>query len=256
MIDWLTLSVKRGFPGLLLTLIPSVADLPVLAQAADLKAAVEISQLSDEGKNQSLQERAAQIVNLLTGEEYAKVRETISPDLAKKLSAEQMEQIWETLIAATGPVKQQLKSRVLNTINADLVIITTEFEKATGDFIVTFNQDGEIVGVDFPKIDTIDRIAEIFINALATNDFPRARGYLHPFLKTEFFPQKVQQQWQELLQQTGRVKRIVEIQVRTGSTVDEVDLVSVTIEFEKVTEDMLVIFDDSRRIVGVNFPEN
>lgn len=256
---WFPLSVKnwgRFCLPVSLLMLAAAPDLPVKAQSLKLAEKVEIAQSADAAKNQALEEKSAQLLDLLAGEKYAQVREMVSPELAKKLSAEQIEQIWENLLTATGPIKKQLNFQVIETIDADLVIVPTEFEKTSDNFIVIFNKKGEVTGLDFPKVDTVDRIAEIFVNALATNDFTRARGYLHPYLKTEVFPQKIQQEWQGLIRQTGRVKRIVGTEVRPGSTVDKVDVVLVKVEFEKVTEPLLIIFDDNRRITGVDFPEN
>lgn len=257
--NWFPLSVKtfgKGcLPALLLALAP-VADLPVRAQSLEVAAKIEVAQSADAAKNEALQKKAVQLLDLLAAKKYEQVRAMVSPELATKLSAEQIEQIWANLLTATGPFKKQLKSHVLNTITADLVVVPAEFEKTADDFIVIFNKKGEIVGVDFPKVDTIDKIAEIFVNALAIKDYARARGYLHPFLKTEVFPQNIQQKWEALLAQTGPVKRIVKTQVRPGSTTDLVDIVIVTIEFEKVTEPLFIIFDENRRITGVDFPQS
>ena len=256
---WSLLSLKpfarRYLPLLLLTFVSAAANLPLKAQSLETVPSIQIGQASDEAKNQVLEQKAAQIIDLLSQQEYAQARELVHPDLASQLPTEQIATIWQGLLEVTGSVQKQVNAKVINTPNADLVIVETEFANTTGDFIVTFNQDQQIVGVDFPKVETIDQIAEIVVNSVAANDFPKARGYLHPFLKTDIFPQQVEQKWQNLLQQTGPFTKIVDVEVRPGSTVDQVDVVLVTIEFEKVTDDMLVIFDDARRIVNIDFPE-
>jgi DNA-binding TFAR19-related protein (PDSD5 family) len=246
----------RGYlPALLVTLTAVLGELPAKAETFTPKTTAEIAQAANAAQNQALQEKATQIIKLLSDGQYAKAREAVSPKLAVKLSAEQIEQTWQNLIAGTGRLEKIVKSKVINTINADLVVVTVKFQKVTDDFIVTFNKTGEIVGINFPKLDSIDRIAEIFVNALANNDFTRARGYLHPFLKAELFSQQVEQKWNALIAQTGRVKRIVGTNTRTGSTAESNDVVIVTIEFAKTTQDMFVIFDKDRRIVGVDFPQ-
>jgi len=43
-------------------------------------------------------------------------------------------------------------------------------------------------------------------------------------------------------------------QVRKGSDTDGVDLVLVTIKFEKLTDTLILVFDDQKQIVNVDFP--
>ena len=208
------------------------------------------AKVTDNPQNDALGKKAIQVMELLVDEKYDAVREAVDIGLAEKLSAEQIEQVWSNLIVSTGPVKTLSVTKVINTVNADLVAVTADFGDQKDDFIVTFNKQGEIIGIDFPKIDSIDRIAEIFVNALANNDYPRARGYLHPFLKVEILPQQVKARWQELIEETGRVKRVGIPQLTPGSSI-----VLVPIEFEKVKKSIFLIFDDDGRITGVDIPE-
>jgi hypothetical protein len=240
------------FPALLMgvTLFaPAVA-----AQSPNHLNVKPIAQSPDEAGSAAIARKAAAVIELLAGGKYQQVRESVSPQLAEKWSSEQIEQIWDNLMQATGSLKKQLAVEVVNTINADLVIVGAQFEKTTAKFIVTFDKNQNIVGIDFPKIDTIDRIAENFVNYLAANDYPRARGYLHPFLKTEIFPQQIQGKWEALIKDHGRVERIVETEIRSGSTIDGVDVVVVTIKFENVVDEIFIIFDEERRIVAVDVP--
>jgi hypothetical protein len=240
------------FSPLLLTLATFGAIIP--AQAQTNPTIPQMAQASEAANNAVLKKKAATVINLLAEGKYQQARAMVSSQLAEKLSSQQIEQIWQTLIQTTGPLQKQLESQVVNTVNADLVIINTQFDNTTGKFIVTFDKQQNIVGVDFPKIDTIDRIAEIFVNSLAANDYTRARGYLHPFLKTELFPQEIRDQWEALIKSNGPVKRIIKTEIRPGSSVDQVDVVIVTVEFEKTTDDIFIIFDEERQIVGVNVP--
>ncbi|MGH7999124.1 MAG: DUF3887 domain-containing protein, partial [Brasilonema sp.] len=140
-------------------------------------------------------------------------------------------------------------------VNANLVIIPVEFEKLTANVVVTFNEDGKIVGVNFPTRKTIEAIAEESVNAIVKGDIVQARDNFSPKLKAEISPQQMRQQWQERQQITGKFKKIVKTQVIPGSQMGSTDLVLVTIEFEKVTDDMFFIFDRNKQIVGVDFPD-
>lgn len=236
---------------LLVLTVPTVA-LPTQAQIPS-NTTVQVPLTEAEGK--IMQQRAKTLIDFLSRGEYGQARTLLAPTLADQLSTEQIKEIWENLINKIGKVQQQVSSRVIDTVNSDLVVIDTKFEQGQGDFIVTFNEDEQIVGIDFPKLETVAEISEIVIKSLAERNFPRARGYLHPLLKTEIFPQQMQQRWDSLQQANGQFKRVKDTEVREGSSVDESEVVIMTLEFEKATKEVLVIFDDQQRIVGINLVE-
>lgn len=236
---------------LLVLTVPTV-PLPTHAQTPS-NTTVQIPLTEAEGK--IIQERAKTLINFLSREEYGQARALLDPTLANQLTTEQIKEIWENLINKIGKVQQQVRSRVIDTVDSDLVVIDTKFEQGQGDIIVTFNENKQIVGIDFPKLETVTEISEIVVKSLAERNFPRARGYLHPLLKTEIFPQQVQQQWDNLQKANGQFKRVVDTEIRSGYSVDESEVVTMTLEFAKATKEILVIFDDERRIVGINLVE-
>ncbi len=246
---------QRMIPALGLVLVTSLATTAVNAQFSPLVSHLEVAQSLTDAQEKQLTQKAEQIVDLLNQKNYARVRELLAPQLASQLTTEQVAQIWENLIAKTGPVQKILSYRVINTVNADLVVVTAEFAQEKSDFIITFNRDRQIVGVDFPKVESIEEIAEIFVNSIVENNYPRARGYLHPFLKTEIFPQQIQGTWQAIVKQNGAFQRIVETDVRSGSTVDDTDVAIVTVEFSKTTEPVFIMFNSQRQIVGIDLPD-
>ncbi|MBE9262700.1 DUF3887 domain-containing protein [Microcystis sp. LEGE 00066] len=201
------------------------------------------------------EKQARQLVEWLGAKQYDKVIAALSPQLKPLWTAEKLQKVWESQVTDhTGPFKRIVKTKVLDAINANLVIVTVEFEKVTDDVIVTFNRSGQIVAADFPEFRSISEIGTAFVTALANKDYGLARGFLHPFLKAEVFPTRVQGAWENLLKRTGPVRRIVGTQVRKGSGADGVDLVLVTIQFEKLTDTLILVFDDQKQIVNVDFP--
>lgn len=210
---------------------------------------------TDPAKNQALNQKALEILDLARKGKFEEVRAYAAPELAAKVKAKDIKRIWENLLETTGPLEKVISSHVVNTINADLVVINTQFKNQKGKFIVIFNPQGYFLGIDFPAVGTIDKIAKIVVQALADNDFVKARGYLNAFLKTEIFPQQVQDKWQQLLKSAGAFKRIDTITVVPGSEGNPTDVVLVTVEFAKITEDIFVIFDQDRRVVGIDVPE-
>ncbi len=256
--NWSLTSLKqKGFPLLVLTLLTGVSALTANAQVKlSPPPPVKLVQSSDMVDEEGLKKKAAQVIQLLSEENYGRVRTLLNRELAIQLTTDQIGEIWDNLIELTGPVKKIVGYKVIPTINADIVVVETEFDDQTTDkFVVTFNKKGEIVGIDFPNVASIEDIAEIVVNSVAVNDFPRARGYLHPALKTEILPTRLQTAWQEIQRENGLYERIEEITVRPGSGIDEVDLVVVEAKFQKGIRQFLFIFDDNRRIVGINLAE-
>lgn len=208
-----------------------------------------------DAEEQKITEQARQLVDLLSRGEYAQARSLLHPDLASQLTTEEIKEIWDNLLSKTGKVQKQGTFRVIDAVNSDLVVIPTQFERGSGDFIITFNEDEQIVGVDFPRAESIAEISQKVIDSLAARKFVLARGYLHPLLKTEIFPEKLQQGWDRLQEQYGPFKRVVSTNIRSGSSVDDAEVVVLTLEFAKSTQDILMIFDGDRHITGFNFVE-
>lgn len=216
--------------------------------------ATEVKKLSD-AEAEQLEQKADQFIEWLATQQFTKVRENLHPDLKPEWPQQKLEDLWLDLLEETGAYKQHGELRVIPTVAGNLVNVPVEFENTTSAFLVVFNLDQQIVGVDFPKVESIESIAEKVVDALAKNDFASARGYLHPALKQEIFPAQTQEKWKALLARTGPFQRRVGTELRPGSAVDQIDLVTVTIEFEKVTEPLFIIFDDEKRIVSVDFPQ-
>ncbi len=252
--NWSLTSLKlKGLPLLVFTLMTTMSDLTANAQVKlSPPPPVKLVQSADNVDEEGLKKKAAQVIQLLSDQNYDQVRRLLSRDLAIQLTADQIAEIWDNLIEITGPVKKIVGYRVVSTINADLVVIKTAFQDTTDEFVVTFNKSGQVVGVDFPNVASIEEIAQIVINSVAVNDFTRARGYLHSSLKTEILPTRLQRAWQEIQQENGLYERIENIEVRPGSSVDSVDLVVVEAKFQKGMRQFFFIFDDNRRIVGIN----
>lgn len=255
--NWSLTSLKRnGLPLLVVTLMTGVSQLPTNAQVKlTPPPPVKLVQSADQVDEEGLKEKAEQMIQLLIQEDYNQARTLLNRDLAVQLTSDQIGEIWNNLIEVTGPVKEITSYRVIPSINANIVVIEANFEDKTDDFVVTFNKQGEIVGVDFPNVASIDEIAEIMVNSVAVNDFARARGYLHPSLKSEILPNRLQTSWQNIQRENGLFERIETIEVRPGSSVDSVDLVVVEAKFQKGIRKFFFIFDDNRRIVGINLAQ-
>jgi hypothetical protein len=202
-----------------------------------------------------LETRAKQIVEWMRTKEYEKVLSTMSPRLRPFWTAEKIGQVWDSqVIDNTGPIRKIVRTKAIDAVNADLVTVTIEFERHTDNVILTFNDAGELIGADFPEFRDIERIGRGFIEKLARKDYAAARGDLSPLLKAEVFPARIQSGWENFVRQRGPFERIVETRERKGSEVDGVNVVLVTTQFENRTDTIVLVFDDNKRIVNVDFP--
>ncbi|HEY9643857.1 MAG TPA: DUF3887 domain-containing protein [Coleofasciculaceae cyanobacterium] len=105
----------------------------------------------------------------------------------------------------------------------------------------------EIAQASQPK--PMTTIAEEFVNLAAQGDFAAASQYLHPSLRQTWSPADMQQSWENLEQRTGAFQQVLSFKQADAS------VVLANTKFENLTDDLVIIFDDSHQwIVGVDFP--
>lgn len=226
------------------------------SQAKTLSLPVKLAQSEVEKKEEVMQDKSIKLLNLFFNKEFEEVREIISPKLKEQVSLQLLQNEWLQTISHNGAVQEILHSNVIETPQSFLVTVTIKFERVTDDWIVIFDKNQEIIGTDFPTSEQIEDIAVKVVNSLAIGKFDNARSYLHPFLKEDIFPEQVQSGWQEIQQENGDFERIISTDTRRGSSLGNADIVLVEIEFTKNTDEMLILFDRNKRIIGVDFPPN
>lgn len=202
-----------------------------------------------------LESKGKEIINLFFAQQFDAVSQLFTPQLRSEVSVEYMKRILNDTSAQNGKFQKLIDSNVINTLGSDLVVLTLDFEKRTEDWIIIFNDQQEVVGIDIPSQETIDEIAKEFIDSLAKKDFVKARGFLHPFLKEDIFPQQVQSRWENFIKNKGEFQKISNIKVRQGSSFDNTDVVAMNLEFAKESQQLFLIFDNSKNIIGVDFVE-
>ncbi|MEM1369758.1 MAG: DUF3887 domain-containing protein [Cyanobacteria bacterium P01_H01_bin.15] len=200
----------------------------------------------------SLEGKAIALLTSLNTQQYAAAHSQASETLLESLTVEAVETFWTDLIAKTGPIQGFGSTRVVETINSDIVIVETDFEQGARDVVVTYDKDGGVLGVNIPGIDSIQKIASSLILNLSQKDYSAARRDLHPFLKTELFSPQIQQKWEAVVNRYGSVESIEKILVLPGVGAQNGSLVQITVEFERATDDILVIFDQNQLITGVD----
>ncbi len=89
--------------------------------------------------------------------------------------------------------------------------------------------------------------AEAFVDALFAQKFDQAWTFLAPQTQSENPPRVLMHKSRAFLKETGDFKQ------RIGSRV-EGEVVVVNIQFANLTDDLILIFNQDRKIVGIDFP--
>lgn len=201
-----------------------------------------------------LKEKAETMIELFA-QDFEKITPYATPELRDDLSQERMERLWNRVNTKNGKFKARKQTQVIETPGSDLVFVTLEFENVTEDWIVIFNDSQEVVGVDFPNIENIETIAQRFVEDIAEGNYSEARGFLHPFLKESIFSTQIETEWNQIIAQNGDFKGIKDMRVRLGSSIDSTDIVVMDLQFNRADEQIVIIFDSSRSIIGLDFVE-
>lgn len=111
-------------------------------------------------------------------------------------------------------------------------------------------QVAQLTSVSNAQLEQAKVKAEKFINSLGNQEFERSRADLNPSLRAEWPANKIQQQWQRLLKDTGSFKKV--LNSRTTEALGDY-LVIVTVEFEDITNDLLVTLNGNQQIIALDF---
>ena len=127
-----------------------------------------------------------------------------------------------------------------------------ETRKGEVPLLLVLDDSGKLVawkwvGTTLPIEDT----ALNFVNDLDAGRWIAARYYLDLDFQKELSPQDLQRKWTKLSRSLGGVQRVKSALV--ASQGGEQQLVLVTIEFGKVTDNLFVIFNRQGRIINVDF---
>ncbi len=96
----------------------------------------------------------------------------------------------------------------------------------------------------------ITTLAREFVELLVKEDFPSAVKRFDTTMKTALPSEKLQEAWESITGQVGHFKRQVSTRIEKA---EKYDIVFVTVEFEKFTLDVKVVFNNSKEIAGLFF---
>lgn len=98
----------------------------------------------------------------------------------------------------------------------------------------------------------IEELARSFITELAAGQVVPARSRLSLPMQEEMPPGAIQARWQSLERRVGNFQEIKGTVVAHAG--GEQQLVLVTTRFNRLTDNLFVIFDGKNRIIGIDFP--
>jgi hypothetical protein len=237
-------------------MLAGLCSMNVVSAQAQSQELFDSSLKTQSSENSQLKQKTEELIELLQNEDFGAVRESLHPDLRSQWSTEELEQSWNELLSENGSLEQLADVNIVKSVRSDLVLSTLDFENGTKDLIVSFDKDGKIIGSSLPKTESLEEIAEQFLDYLVTEDYAKARGYLHPFLKEDIFPEQIKEQWQSLLATTGSFQKLDNIAIKDSSNIDGTHLAWMTLEFADVTEEMLLTFDRDKNITEVDLTQN
>jgi len=221
--------------------------------AAPVMATVSVSSIETFPQvvaSRTISDKAQMFVDFLAAGEYESARQLLDPVVQGVWSADLIEERWQTFQGVTGTFVRRIETVVLQNV----VSITFESENTTDELLFVFNREGDIVGIDFPRLTvaieslSIEEIAENFIDAIHAGEFEVARLYLSPVLRAEWTPAVVEQRWRGFQETVGAFRE------RTHSnTIDNVVLVRA--QFDRVEDSLVFIFNEDQQIVGIDFPQ-
>ncbi|WP_338461766.1 DUF3887 domain-containing protein [Synechococcus elongatus IITB7] len=185
----------------------------------------------------------------------ASILPLLEPQLAKALTPQALRARIREDLTKVGALQGFSISSIDQGPGLDTVTVLLQTPTGQTVLRLLFNQTFQIVGYDLPDLtESPEQVAGDFVQALANKQALEARSLLSPFLKTEIFPQQIEQRWQALQQRTGAFRQIIRIE-NAGSE-NGITLLLVEIRFSQATDTLFISLDSDNRITNVDFPES
>jgi hypothetical protein len=101
--------------------------------------------------------------------------------------------------------------------------------------------------------DPSSTVALNFVRAVSTGNFITAQSFLAPDFQAEITPAALQSKWLELQRLTGNFKSLGRA-IEAESTPDA-RLVLVNVNFNRLSDNLFLVFNSDNQIIGIDFPE-
>ncbi len=221
------------------------AGLPALAQTS-LAAAPASSALSVDQARQA----AIRILEAIkTGNAQARF-EQFAPDMQAVTSP--------AMIAATMRSQPKVLGYSLLSVNSGLhgSIVEAELRTKLGNRVLflVLTPQGRIQRYYIDRADDRTSIVALdFVRALSSGHFISAQSFLAPDFQAEISPAVLQSKWLELQRVTGNFVSLGRA-IEAESTA-EMHLVLVNMKFNRLSDNLFLIFNKDNQIIGLDFPQ-
>jgi len=103
---------------------------------------------------------AQTLVDHLIAGEYDAAIEPFNADMRQAVSAEVLEELWDSIIAQVGAFQEQLGTQTLEVSGQTVVVITLQFETLAVDTQISVDANGEITGLYFRPSESNEPVAD------------------------------------------------------------------------------------------------
>jgi hypothetical protein len=97
----------------------------------------------------SIETQAKDLVSALSSGEYKEAVKNFDETMKKVLPAEKLQQVWNSIIAQSGPFVEQAGTRKEKILLYNVIFVTCKFENAVLDAKVVFDHNKQIAGLFF-----------------------------------------------------------------------------------------------------------
>jgi hypothetical protein len=195
-------------------------------------------------------QRAAEtLLQSLSQKNSQAVYEQLAPELRQSTSAAKVNQRLQSQERILG-------SKVLEVVSGvDDSTVDAEVTTPSGvrKLTLVVDERGRLLAWEWERSDTpIRQIAGSFVRAMSRGEVVSARSMLSLDLQQQISAQELTNRWQNLEKRTGAFQRVRGTLV--ASQGGDQQLVLVTTQFSRLTDNLFVILDSAGHIIGIDFP--
>ncbi|MCT0212974.1 DUF3887 domain-containing protein [Synechococcus sp. CS-1326] len=218
----------------------------VFACSAWLPPALASSALNPEQARSA----AATIIEGLQRRNNQAIYNLLAPDLQRSTTPERVrERMQQQEPILSSRIKEVLVGADDSTVEVELLTAT-----GTHPLVLVIDDRGRLLGWERDLNDTpVRQVANNFIKALSQGKVVEARSLLSLQLQEQISPQDMLNRWKDLEKLTGTFQRVRGTVV--ASQGGDQQLVLVTTQFNRLTDNLFVILDSGNHIIGIDFPE-
>jgi hypothetical protein len=196
-------------------------------------------------------EAAQVILDALRRNDGQAVYDRLAPDLQQVTTVERV----RARLQRHGAILSTRITEVSTGVDDSTVEAELQGPKGRQPLVLVLDGRGRLLGWELDQQDTpIKQIASSFITALSEGRVVDARSLLIRDLQAEISPQDLLNRWKDLEKIAGSFQKLRGTVVASEGGSQQ--LVLVTTQFDRVTDNLFVIFDASGHIIGVDFPED